>query len=54
MKHKHVFRHLGGGCGFAREDDEMCDDLYECRCKRRIRVTSSVDVHFEMPKKVKF
>mgnify|MGYP001566894237 CR=1 len=52
MKHKHIFKHIGGGCGFAKEDNEMCDDSYECECQARIRTTSSADVHFEMPKSI--
>lgn len=46
MKHIHLFRNVGGGCG-----PSDCDDTYECECGAKfIATTRDSDVHFAMPK----
>jgi hypothetical protein len=49
--HKHVFKHVGGGCrvGAVENENERCDDHYKCACGLEFFTQSNATVHFLMP-----
>ena len=50
MNHVHLFQHIGGGCQLVgANENEACDDSYECECGAKFRTSSNQDVHFTMP-----
>ena len=49
MKHKkHLFKNIGGGCGFG-IDKYPCDDHYKCECGAEFKLLTSQTGHFYLP-----
>lgn len=54
-KHKHIFRHIAGGCTVgkcAKGEEYPCDDHYRCSCGLEFRIYSKSDVHFALPSQI--
>lgn len=50
--HIHTFSHQGGGCGVSDMTGYGCDDDYKCYCGAKIKIYSTQEVHFTMPRHI--
>jgi hypothetical protein len=53
MKHKHLFKNIGGGCAMPVSNNynpkSCCDDDYKCDCGEKFTVYSSMTGHRFLP-----
>ena len=52
-KHRHLFKHIGGGCRLneaqIKGTDKQCDDEFRCRCGRREKIYTTIKQHLSLP-----
>ena len=47
--HKHIFKHIGGGCLMNMADPYACDDHYKCKCGLDFKLKTSFTGHRYLP-----
>jgi len=52
-KHKHIFKHIGGGCLISSDKKLPCDDHYKCECGLEFRLETDRMGHRFLPEIIK-